>query len=346
MSKTSAALWGRVGLGLLRHLRGRQSQAAFSRSLGFAFNKVSRWENGTLRLTWQDMALVCRHREISLYEILGHLLSATEPLPDDLGLLLRRILGHVDTRSLQTRTKYSRFKFERWMRGESEPEFKDVMVLIAEFTGYHWDVVVEIYAATSGRGLHAEAEALCPELRKVHDILKRREVVALYPESVMIDMYFEVSEYQKLARHEDGFVAKRIGISLARERSLLKAMVGANMLTKKDGKFRSAQLDDNVRTKTRKFDQHADIITYWLQQGARVLDEQRKLGFRPDVSVMSYRCFMVSEKTYQAIQDRVQKFYLEIGSMIRTDPEPPTLPRVMALQVFDPAVRLHTSVSK
>jgi transcriptional regulator with XRE-family HTH domain len=112
---------------LLRALRGRRSQTAFSRRLGYKSNVVYRWESGR---SWPTAAAALRAAQktgvalhaglCEFYRRPPHWLRHTDPAsPEGVATLLRDLRGSLPIGELARRAGRSRFAVSRWLKGEA-----------------------------------------------------------------------------------------------------------------------------------------------------------------------------------------------------------------------------------
>ena len=125
----------------LRALRGRRSQLAFSRRLGYRSNIAYRWEAGrcfpsasaTLRLV-TTLGGDVRASLASFYRSTPAWLAEKDPCSvPGVAHLLDDLRGSTKLAELARRSGYSRFAVTRWVHGRADPTLPEFLTLI-EYT--------------------------------------------------------------------------------------------------------------------------------------------------------------------------------------------------------------------
>jgi hypothetical protein len=122
----------------VRALRGKRSQAAFSRRLGYQSSVVHRWES---RQAWPTAARFLEVCERSGKDV-GAAFTAfflrapswlkqyEPPSPASVAAFVRQLQGKVKTVSLAQSSGFSRYSIARWRDGEAEPKLPEFLRLI------------------------------------------------------------------------------------------------------------------------------------------------------------------------------------------------------------------------
>ncbi len=121
----------------VRALRGRRSQAAFSRHLGYASSVVHRWERGT---SWPTAAVFLRACERTGKDLRSAFTAYFHRTPSWLQHLkpssaaaiaafLRQVRGKAKLSALSESTGYSRYRISRWLSATSEPKLPEFLRL-------------------------------------------------------------------------------------------------------------------------------------------------------------------------------------------------------------------------
>jgi hypothetical protein len=119
-----------VAAELIRSLRGRHSQAAFSRRLGYRSNIVSRWEARTAFPTaarFLEVFAKARPRQASpLHAFFPRVPPALAPLPptstEAVAVFLSELRGKTPLLSVARDSGFNRYSVSRWLSGQSEPK--------------------------------------------------------------------------------------------------------------------------------------------------------------------------------------------------------------------------------
>ena len=133
----------------LRAVRGRRSQLALARRLGYRSNPVANWETGRRFPTARETLRVCRRVRIDVQAAFARFLPAAAAGRDverDLEGWLRDVKGTAAILSVAERSGLSRFAVSRVLSGAAEPRLPDFLRLVEAMTGRASDLVAELVA--------------------------------------------------------------------------------------------------------------------------------------------------------------------------------------------------------
>jgi len=133
----------------LRAVRGRRSQLALARRLGYRSNPVANWETGRRFPTAREALRVCRRLRIDVQAAFERFLPAAvarREVERDLAGWLRDVKGTAAIGSVAERSGLSRFAVSRFLRGSAEPRLPDFLRLVEAMTGRASDLVAELVA--------------------------------------------------------------------------------------------------------------------------------------------------------------------------------------------------------
>lgn len=131
----------------LRAVRGRRSQTAFARRLGYRSNPVANWETARRFPTARETLRICRRGRIDVQAAFERFLPAAAAGRDverDLTGWLRDVKGTATILSVAARSGLSRFAVSRFMSGAGEPRLPDFLRLVEATTGRVSDLVAEL----------------------------------------------------------------------------------------------------------------------------------------------------------------------------------------------------------
>jgi len=122
----------------IRALRGKRSQASFSRRLGYASSVVHRWESGAAWPTAARFLEACERSGKNLaaayatffWRAPSWLRAHAPSSPEAVAALLRQLRGKTKNNVLAEASGYSRYSIARWMKGEAEPRLPEFLRLI------------------------------------------------------------------------------------------------------------------------------------------------------------------------------------------------------------------------
>src|SRR5262245_25245621 len=123
----------------LRAVRGKRSQVAFARRLGYRANPITDWENGRRFPTAAEAVRACERAGIDVSAAFARFYPAAAPPErcDNASLCawLARARGSTPIGELAQRCARSRFSVARWLSGEAQPRLPDFFLLADAITG-------------------------------------------------------------------------------------------------------------------------------------------------------------------------------------------------------------------
>lgn len=208
---------------LLRALRGRRSQTALSRRLGYRSNVLYTWESGRREPSASELFRVVARTGGSPERAFASFPVAIDVdlrTPEGITALLAQLRGEARIVEIARRCGVSRYTASRWLSGLSEPRASELIVLVEALTLRAVDLVIAL----------APPEQL-PEIAGAHaELAVRREVAFTHPWSQAILRQLETRAYRRLRRHREGWLAKRLDIAIAEERASMLALASAGLV--------------------------------------------------------------------------------------------------------------------
>jgi transcriptional regulator with XRE-family HTH domain len=122
----------------IRALRGKRSQAGFSRRLGYASSVVHRWEIGAAWPTASRFLDACAKtgKDVAaayaafFWRPPSWLKEHGPSSPEAVAALLRQLRGKTKIQLLAEASGYSRYSIARWLAGDAEPRLPEFLRLI------------------------------------------------------------------------------------------------------------------------------------------------------------------------------------------------------------------------
>lgn len=290
---------------IIRLLRGKRSQMALSRRLGYRTNMLYLWEAqksaptaaGFLKLAGKvglDVALALTR----FYRDPPPWMSQHKPdTVEGVAALLADLKGNRSLVDTAAALRCSRYALSRWLQGTAEPRLPDFLQAV--------DV-------TSLRLLDFVACLVDPQkLPSVQKQWKQLQLArrAAYdrPWSHAVLRALELVDYHTLSKHRHGWIAQRLGLSLREEEKSLQVLASTGQIELQGGKWKVRGIQS---IDTRRDPQAArELKAWWFEQGTqRYRDET--------AGVFSYNVFGVSNADLERIEALQRAYFRELRSIV------------------------------
>ncbi len=290
---------------LLIAIRGGRSQGFINRRLGYNYNQVSKWERGLKRIYWPDFVKFCDVCKIDLKDIINKKLNYPSK-PESFNLLIKHLTPRVNIIDIAEKIKVSKFIVRRWLCGQTPPTLENILSIIENFHMQlvdFLDVFVDLENIPTLNKQYAKRK-LVKELQKRH------------PYFMAIDKCFYHKKYLNLKKHEDGFVSKKIGISLEEEKEAISKLkkIGAIKLVNNKYQGTAKKALSNLSYEEAKIP-----LMYWFN---RSIQKISKIGVTPkgpkSVNRYFYNIFNVNDEDVLKIKDEIIKFKAALNDIIKT----------------------------
>ncbi len=221
---------------LLRAIRGKRSQVAFARRLGYRGNPITDWEHGRRYPTIHETLRACRRVGIDVEGAFARFhpserLQADEEGADDIGRWLDALRGNLSLSALADKVEISRFAAARWVRGHARPRLPDFLRVADAVTGRVAELVAELVAIE-------DVPELLPSYEAVR-ASKRLAFEAPWTEAIL--RVLETKAYRSLPSHKDSFVAARLGIAEAVVASGISLLRKSGLVRRRSRRFAVAR---------------------------------------------------------------------------------------------------------
>ena len=291
---------------LMRALRGRRSQTAFARLLGYRSNVVYRWESGRAYPTATGMLRIAARVGVDLPEAIRAFYRRepkwlrTHPDPSSreaVAALLDDLRGHAPVVTVARDAGLSRYRVARWLCAETEPRLPDFLRMV-EVTSLR---LVDFLAALVD-------PKLLPSMRAVHqqhEAARRAAYDVPWTQAVLRAL--ELRSYQTLPAHRSGWIAARLGIPVREEKRCLQLLLRSKQIELRDGTY--------ALTRVQMVDTRSDadaakrLRAFWAKVGSERLEGDRGGTF-------AYTVFGVSERDLSRIRDLQTAYYRELRALI------------------------------
>lgn len=310
---------------ILVALRGRRSQGALSRLLGYSFNQVYRWEAGLTDLHWDEFMHIADKCGRCPADVLARYLKLERPASDG-SALIAAILGNRKSGEVAEQLGISRYRVSRWLSGATKPSFLEVFQLARAYLPSHLELLRDL----------AHPRTLPSVEKLLEKCREQQELSFRYPWAGALRELLEIAARIGLpAEALQTWAAGRLGLapedlaeSLASFRShgfLRTTSVGTivtdftHMYLSKD--FRGIAL----------------VRHYWAQRAADFL---ARLTRQPERSLHGYLTFRASPATFRKVVSLYLTFYSDLWNLVQEAQKEGATDEsvyVMNLAIMDPS---------
>ena len=282
---------------LLRAIRGKRSQIAFARKLGYRANPIADWEAARRTPTARRALQACRSVGIDVRAALTRFHAAEPPDIDDaqsLAAWLEVVRGKTSVTELAKHSGCSRHQLSRWLSGNAEPRLHEWLRALDAMTGRVSDLVA----------------ALVPIERvpSLHRVYTRREAARQLaydePWTEAILRVLEASEYGALPAHRPGFIAQCLGIELATETRCLQKLLRADVIRRSGARYRTF---GSLTVDTRSV---AALKAHWARTALERIADPGADDF------FAYNVFSASSQDMDRIRELLRATYRQIRAIV------------------------------
>jgi DNA-binding phage protein len=294
-----------VAAQLLRALRGRRSQVALSRRLGYRSNVVYTWEAARRFPTAAGFLALARRTGVepqrALQRFYGHepaWMKRSDPASRaGAAALLDDLRGRRSIAELARAVGYTRFAVSRWLSGRTQPSLPDFLrvldaasLRLADFVAEFVDPARVPALARRWRAIEA-ARRLAFEAPWAHAVLRALELEA----------------YRRRARHEPGWIARRIGITRDAEETGLALLEASGQIRFTGTHFAPT---DVMTVDTRRDPNAERALRSWAARAAL-----ERMG-EPGAGLFAYNLFTVSLADLERIRELQRAFFRELRAIV------------------------------
>lgn len=287
----------------IRALRGRRSQPAFCRRLGYKSNVAYTWESQrgfptAARALWaaERVGISVRDAFREFYRSTPAWLAESDPAtPEGVARFLRDLKGSTSIVDLAKYSDKSRFAISRWIKGETEPKLPEFFQMVECCSLRLVDLLEQLVDPRSMPSVRERWESI--------EVARRVAYEAPWTQAVLRAL--ELADYGRLSRHEPGWIAKRIGISAEDEEACLQLLSRTQQIRWAQDRWVTAEL----ALDTRKDPAAALKLKTWWGQIA--LER-----FREGNRGMNYNLFGVSSADLARLRELQKSYFNELRTIV------------------------------
>lgn len=290
---------------LIRARRGKRTQRALSRVLGYRSNVVFAWENGHDEPNARTFfRLVQKTGDGTLPGSYPGQVGCTPDLTSKSGIAsyLQGLGKDWKVSELSRALGRDRYAISRFMKGQTDIKLGDLL----HFVDVTTDSIFEFLA------LFADPAKL-PSARESHQqtLLARRRAREMPWAPALVAMT-DLRDYQCLVAHVPGWFAARLGISLEEEERCLEQLSQSGQLEQCGGLYRRVRGSSLVAPTDH--ESRAHIASFWLQLASERV--HRPSGASSAAHTLAAHTLAVSRKKWEAIRAHQEESLLKLQSIL------------------------------
>jgi transcriptional regulator with XRE-family HTH domain len=306
---------------LLIALRGRRSQTAWSRRLGYRSNVAYAWESGRRWPTAAELLRAAGRGGLDLPAALTRFYGHAPPWldtvavdsPEAVARLLDDLRGNTPINDLAATSGISRYSISRWLSGHTQPRLPDFLRLVEAASVRLIDLLAVL-----------AAPAAMPSVAPIWKRLEaRRQGADRLPWTQAILRALELADYLALPAHEPGWIARRLGISEEEETRCLSFLRDTGQIHWQGVRYRIQKLavDTNRNPAVNR-----RLKAHWARVGAQRAEEGAPGQF-------SYNVFSVSRADFERIREAHLRYFYAMRAIV-AESQPDEVVAVVNVQLF------------
>ncbi len=306
---------------LLTALRGKRSQVAWSRRLGYRSNVAYAWESGRRWPTAAEMLRAAGRAGVdvtaAIEQFYGQepswMLGLSPHTPEAVAQLLDDLRGNTPINDLASTSGISRYSISRWLAGHTQPRLPDFLRMV-EVSSLR---MVDLLAALVNP---EQLPSIAPIWRRLE---ARRQGADRHPWTQAVLRALELADYRDMPTHEPGWIARRLGISDEEEARCLDFLRDTGQIIWEDSRYRLETLAVDTR---RSPAINRRLKAHWARVGADRVEQGAPGQF-------SYNVFNVSRADFEKIREAHLRYFHALRSIV-AESEPEEVVAVANVQLF------------
>ena len=304
---------------LIRAIRAHRSQNTINKRLKLNFNQVSRWETGRKRILWNEFVDLCKVCKIDA----GKAMNRATGFPGrakDTGAIFRHLLAETEVKAFAAHLGVSRPTLSRWLLGSVNPPLCEVLKALqasSKSLFLFLEVITDLNELPSLEAQYKAYLTTCDLERKL-------------PEVGAILRCFDLAPYQEHNSHAEGFVAKTLGISVAKEQEWIQILESAGLIFRlPNGSYRPTTLHTDTRGD---FEASRRLRIYWLNTAREALGSLSEPP--PPEEAFGYLIYCVSQQDKKKIIAKYFEFFNFIRDLATRKDTRATEINILNIQIF------------
>jgi DNA-binding phage protein len=313
--------YAQIAKELLTTLRGRRSQVAWSRRLGYRSNVAYSWESGRRWPTAAETFRAIRRSgvdlEAGLTEFYGGRPEWLDRLdaasPEAVAQLLNDLRGQRSITEISRIAQLSRHSVSRWLVASTQPRLPHFLQLV-ELTSHR---LFDLLAA------FVDPRAL-PTVEPIWAAIESRGRADLNPWAHAVLASLELDDYRSRDGHSDAVLARAIELPVEAVQSCLRVLEDTGEISWNGSHWLPSELTSRHRMRPEVARQ---LKKHWTNVAATRIENG-------DPGQFSYNVFSVSRSDLDKIRDLHQAYFRTLRALC-SDPTETEIVAVANVQLFE-----------
>jgi len=234
-----------VAADLVRALRGRWTQAEFSRRLGYRSNIVHRWESGKCWPTAAVFLRACLRSRPAIAGCFERFFGRRPEWTDgrtpftraSIAAFLRELRGKTPLVEVAARSGFNRYSVGRWLRGSAEPKLPELLGMIEALSRRALDFIAQL----------TDPGAMATVAGSWQKLERARAAAYDMPWSHAVLRALELEGYRRCRGSGERWLASRLGVEVAEVERAIELLASTGQIGRIRGKWR---LDQSLAVET------------------------------------------------------------------------------------------------
>ncbi len=314
MTLENAELWSLVCRQLLRRIRGKRSQVAFSRRLGYRGNVAADWEGGHRAPTVQVLLRGMARVGIDVAGGLQAFHADSAPFREQgLHRWLDVLRGSTPQVRIAERSGFSRHQIRRWLSGDAQPRVPQFLALVHALTGRGHDWVAAFVDIE-------QIPALLTRYRAAHSAAR---LAYERPWAAAMRMLIGSDAYR--ADPSDGFLGRALGLSEAQVSEAVQALLDAGLVERRGSRLRS--LSTFTASAVASEEDRRALKAHWSKVALERLDAPRP------ADLISLNLMTLSKADLERVRQLQRAYFRELRALVASS-EPEETAAVVLMQII------------
>ncbi len=302
---------------ILDALLSGKSTSALSLKLGFSFDQVKRWKNGSKQLRWNEFCDLCVQIKAPLFEALAQSLGLVFHQKEDVLGIARhlKIFSRLDSTSiLAERLDVSPSALQRYLNEETYPDLEFVLEMIdlrPHFLNHFIDQLLDRQPTT------------------------KLSMISL-PWTSAVANAASLPAHAQLPEHSSSWIARFLGISESQVQQAIDLMLNLGLIERKGSHFAPTLARTIGVSQAAHVADYSRFIRYWIRRAENrfATSSGEPINVLQGPNKDAFRIFAASPKAAQEITQILIKAEAEIHDLLQQCRDEKTDVRVLLFHHF------------